>query len=49
MGIKERVNETVRFIEEQTRDMDMRQYEEFLEVLHFELASERELRDWLEP
>ena len=49
MGIKERVNETVRFIEEQTRDMDMRQYEEVLEVLHFELASERELRDWLEP
>ena len=39
----------MRFIEEQTRDMDMRQYEEFLEVLHFELASERELRDWLEP
>lgn len=49
MGIKERVNETVRFIEEQTRDMDMQQYEEFLEELRFELASERELRDWLEP
>ena len=49
MGIKERVNETVRFIEEQTRDMDLSQYEEFLEVLRFELVSERELRGWLEP
>lgn len=49
MGIRERVKETLDFIFEQTRDMDMRQYEEFLEVLRFELVSERELRDWLEP
>ena len=39
----------MRFIEEQTRDMDLSQYEEFLEELRFELVSERELRDWLEP
>ncbi len=49
MGIREKVKETLDFIFEQTRDMDLSQYEEFLEELRFELVSEAELRGWLEP
>lgn len=46
MSIRQKVKEAMDAVRMQARDLDERQYEEFLDQLKFEIESEIELCGW---